>query len=93
MKVKLSSVGNPDFGQNPNQSLYGSENNKTVTVKSIKEASKVCKKFIKDNDLGGGNWDGGQILDDNNKIIAYVSYNGRVWESENWTPDTQEIKF
>lgn len=93
MKVRLSSVGNPDYGQNPNQSLYGSEPNKTVTVKSFKEASKVCQKFIEDNDLGGGNWDGGLILDDNNKVIAHVSYNGRVWEGESWTSNTKEIKF
>ncbi len=95
MKVKLSSVGNPDFGQNPNQRLYGSEKNKVVTVTSFKEASDVCRDFIDNNDLGSGNWSGGEILDENNKIIAHVSYNGRVWEGRigDWNGNTKQIEI
>ena len=90
MKVKLSSVGNPDFGQNPNKPMWGVKN-KTVKVNSFKEASAVCQKFIDENDLGGGNWTGGEILDENNKVIANVSYNGRVWEGESNNPVRKEI--
>lgn len=93
MKVTLKSVGNPDHNQNPNLPMYGAKKNSVVTVKSFKEASEVCSKFIEDNDLGSGNWSGGEILDDNKKIIAHVSYNGRVWEGKPWTSTTKEIKF
>ncbi|GAG83493.1 unnamed protein product [marine sediment metagenome] len=79
MRVTLASVGNPDFRQDPDFPLYGSEANKIVKVKSFKEASNVCRKFISRNELGSGNWDGGDILDDKGKKIARVSYNGRVW--------------
>ncbi len=93
LKVTLASVGNPDFNQNPNQPMWGCEKNKTVKVESFKEASEACTKFIGDNDLGSGNWAGGQITDDSGKVIAHVSYNGRVWEGEMWTSTCKEIKF
>ena len=91
MKVKLSSVGNPDHGENPNRPKYGCRN-QLVEVSSFKEASELCRKYIEDNDLGGGNWSGGAITE-NRKQIAHVSYNGRVWEGKNWSSTTKEIKF
>ena len=95
MKVTLKSVGNPDFGQNPNLPMYGAKKNSVVTVTSFKEASEICIKFIEDNDLGSGNWSGGEILDDNKKIIASVSYNGRVWEGDinDWNPNIKQIEI
>ncbi len=83
MKVKLHSVGNPDFGQNPNQPLYGCRN-KTVKVQSLSEARQKCLDYINENDLGGGNWSGGEVINDQGEVIAYISYNGRVWESTNF---------
>lgn len=80
MKVKLASVGNPDFRQDPDKPLFGCEPNKMVKVKTFKEASEACVRFIEENDLGSGNWAGGEIYDDKGKLIGYVSYNGRVWE-------------
>ena len=93
MKVTLSSVGNPDFRQDPNSPLYGCEKNKKVKVSSFKEARDLCVKFINDNDLGSGNWSGGDVSDDSGKIIAVVSYNGRVWEGDTLTGKNKEIKF
>jgi hypothetical protein len=92
MKVQLSSIGNPDFNQNPNMTLFGCEPNKSVEVKTFKEASDVCTKFINDNDLGSGNWDGGQIFD-GKKQVAYVSYNGRVWQGQEGVGQRVEIKI
>jgi len=95
MKVTLTSAGNPDHNQNPNQPLYGCEKNKSVEVASFVEARNACVKFIDDNDLGGGNWSGGEIINNEGKIIAHVSYNGRVWEgkSMDWKSSTIEIKL
>lgn len=31
-------------------------------------------------DLGGGNWSGGQVYNAEGRVIAEVSYNGRVWQ-------------
>lgn len=51
-------------------------------VNTLSEAVAVCKTYIDDWDLGGSTWTGGQVYDINGKLVAYVSYNGRVWEQE-----------
>jgi hypothetical protein len=96
MKVLLASVGNPDFGQNPNQEMYGCEPNHKVEIDSFEKASLLCQKFIARNELGGGNWAGG-LITDGRKPIAYVSYNGRVWKITKDAPmysgKNEEIKL
>lgn len=81
MYVILTAHGNVDHGQDPN---------KQIAVKDIEliftfaGASKACKDYIKENNLGAGNWSGGRIYDHaGGKQIAYVSYNGRVWDMNN----------
>lgn len=93
MKVTLSSVGNPDFRQDPTRPIYGCEPNKTVEVASYKEASEKCIEFITNNDLGSGNWSGGDILDEKGKVIAVVSYNGKVWKGSTLTGSNEQIKI
>lgn len=78
-RVRLASCGNPDYGQNPRCRLYGAEANRWQKVGSIKEASEACRKFIADNELGGGNWSGGDVQDASGKVVARISYNGRAW--------------
>jgi hypothetical protein len=78
-RVRLASVGNPDFGQNPRVRKYGAEAKRWQKVGSIAEASAACRKFIADNELGGGNWSGGDVQDEAGKVVARISYNGRAW--------------
>jgi len=78
MRVKLSSCGNPDFGQNPDRTCAGAETI-IIPVGSFLEASAVCRSWIEANNLGGGNWAGGEILKDG-ILVGRVSYNGRVWD-------------
>lgn len=81
--LKLSSCGNPDFNQSAPLSPY-----KEVPIFTLKSAVAVCKKYIAFWNLGGGNWTGGQILEEKNgKQIAQVSYNGKLWDM-----DDKEIK-
>lgn len=97
MKVLLSSVGNPDFGQNPNEQLWGAEPNRVVDINSFEEASAECTSFIHHNQLGSGNWTGGKVTDNNGNVIATVSYNGRVWKprkkGEPWTTPSVAIEI
>lgn len=53
-----------------------------VEVNSLKEASLLCKEYINRFDLGGSNWRGGLVVDDNFNFVACVSYNGRVWDKD-----------
>ncbi len=81
MKVFLANRGNIDFGQDPNKSIYGTWSDYHQEVKDEQEASEVCRKYIEKENIGGGAWVGGQIFKDG-EMIAYVSYNGRIWKKE-----------
>jgi hypothetical protein len=76
-RVRLASVGNPDFGQDPTRQLHGVES-KFVNALSIADAAQKCREFIDKNDLGGGNWNGGQVYL-GAECVAVISYNGRAW--------------
>ena len=53
-------------------------------VKDLKAARNLCQKFIKEFRLGGSNWIGGRVIDEQNNFVARISYNGRVWGNEEW---------
>ena len=75
MEVILASCGNPDHYQDPYQPMWGCQDNRKVEVESIEEAVQICLQFVKRNDLGGGNWIGGQVLK-NKEIIAKIELSG-----------------
>lgn len=50
-------------------------------IKSLKDASNQCLEFIRRNGLGAGNWTGGNVIVSAIQI-AYISYNGRIWEQK-----------
>ena len=75
LKVELASVNNIDFNERDKNIR-----SRQVVVTGFAEARSVCREYIRDNDLGGGNWTGGTIRDAHNRVVGYVSYNGRVWE-------------
>jgi hypothetical protein len=52
-----------------------------VIVMSLKQASEIAQAWIRTNDLGGGNV-GDLKVYDGNKLVALISYNGRVWTTE-----------
>ncbi len=83
MTVRLACVGNPDHGQFFDEGVLA--NTSVVPVADFAEASKVCREYIEANDLGGGNWTGGAIMQDG-KRIATVSYNGRIRNANDTAP-------
>ncbi len=79
MKVKLESKSNMDFDSSALEGVLNIEAY-WVVVETIEEAKIVCDAFIEKNELGGGNWTGGDIVDENDKLIGSVSYNGKFWK-------------
>lgn len=79
-KVKLAARGNPDFGQPSDMGIKSH----FVEVADLKAASDACMAFIRENNLGGGNWTGGEVKDAKGNLVARVSYNGRVWSPGKW---------
>jgi hypothetical protein len=53
-------------------------------VSSLKDATALTKKFIDEFNLGASNWTGGNIYDEHFNFQARISYNGRVWDNEDW---------
>jgi hypothetical protein len=51
-----------------------------VSVDSFEAASKAVRAYIERNGLGGSNFTGG-VVSKKGEPIAWVSYNGRVWNS------------
>jgi hypothetical protein len=86
MIVTLKASKNVDFAANTRQGSI-SKKQTQQTVSSFAEASAACRAYIVKYQLGGGNWSGGRVYDDQGQQIARVSYNGRVWAM-----DGSEIK-
>jgi hypothetical protein len=51
----------------------------TTTAKTLREASKLIRGYIDNNSLTSSTFSGGQVVY-NDKEIARISYNGRIWE-------------
>ena len=55
----------------------------SVPVADLAAASRACREFIEEHDLGASGWRGGTVVDAATKqAIATVSYNGRVWMAD-----------
>lgn len=83
LTVELGHCRNPDIAGGYWQEPVDSGKRHRVPVATLAEASRVCLAFTARNHLGGGNWSGGKIRE-GGKVIAHVSYNGRVWEGDQW---------
>jgi hypothetical protein len=75
MRVELAVVGNPDFGEPADLGVP----TRWVEVASYAEASDAVRAFLTAGGFGGGNWTGGAVESDG-KVVASVSFNGKVWE-------------
>lgn len=53
-------------------------------VQNLYEAVNITKKFIDEFKLGASNWLGGLVLDSGMNFKAHISYNGSVWDNEDW---------
>jgi hypothetical protein len=70
---------------------------RTVEASTFAEASTVVQQFRDTADYGSpigsgtyADWRVGRIFD-GKRQIAFVSYNGRVWQGTEWTLDAKEI--
>lgn len=79
----LQSVGNPDFSQ------YAPVSNPTaVKGSTLRAMVKAAEDYREEWNLGGGNWVDPEVRL-NGKPVAWISYNGRVWDGP--YPKAKEI--
>jgi hypothetical protein len=88
--VELSAAPNPDYENRDPRGTVSIRPHR-VPVASFEEAARACGRYIAENGLGNGNWTGGKITDARGKVIAKVSYNGRVWPPGKWTSGTKAL--
>jgi len=74
-RLKLASTPNLDHDE-----WFAPAPTRYLTVKSLDDASNKCREYIEKFNLGSGNWSGGQVSQ-KRKLIARISYNGRIWKS------------
>ncbi len=94
LAVRLSNRGNPDFGQDSSRPLPGTLDGGWMAVPDFQTASELCQAYIAGEQLGGGNWTGGEIRRTTKAggvgkvVLGHVSYNGRVWSADGDTEIT-----
>lgn len=81
LEVKFSHCKNPDICGGYWQHPLDAGRPRWIKTNSLDEAADFCRAFIARNELGSGNWNGGTVRQ-GKKIVARVSYNGRVWTPE-----------
>lgn len=75
----LRAVPNRDFGPRSYEANVDVPG-RWIPVDSLAGARRKTLDFIRAWDLGGGNWTGGEVASDG-KIVARISYNGRIWDT------------
>ena len=88
-EIKTEVCGNPDYGQNPNRPPYGVRV-KTIKAKTYAELLDKVREWQSDNIIGGSNWMNPALMRDS-EIVAYMSYNGKLWSDQSITPSTMQI--
>lgn len=65
---------------------------KVVAVSSLSEASKVWERLRDEQCLGASESPRVSVVDlSTGKTVAYISYNGRVWDKPYWKDGATEI--
>jgi hypothetical protein len=91
LTVELAHAPNPDIQGGGYWEGVPPEGVRLIPVSSVAEASQVCREFLDQWGLGGGNWTGGDVRE-NGTVVARISYNGRAWNTFPWGhPDHAEI--
>lgn len=74
-RIKMKSVGNPDFRQFAPVSIP-----LTVTATHLSTIRVAVEKYITTWDLGSGNWPRCPVRRDG-KVVGHFSYNRRFWRT------------
>ena len=87
--IRLTTVGNPDFGQY--SPITDPETATAETLPELKEKIREWQNFWQ---VGGGNWTD-PIIRKNGKPVGTMSYNCRIWklEMKDMTMNQQKEKY
>ena len=91
-RLRASTVGNPDFRQDPTKPLYGAKDLNTCVTAAT--APRVLGEWISRYDIGGGNLSDAILYDlETGDEVGRMSYNGRVWPANSkWTSGQKSLE-
>lgn len=73
----LNSCGNIDRKQNPNKPVCDGV---AAFAETIEELSGIVRNWIKSNNLGAGNFQMVEVIDNKcGNLVGKISYNGKFW--------------
>ena len=79
-RVNLTTCGNPDFGQAPEQPLPDIPSHFGY-ADTIDEISAMCKRYISVYGVGFGSWAGGEVFETaSNTYKGRISYGGKFFD-------------
>ena len=70
--------------------LYVQIGHRMLPVGSLEEASLTVRTYLDARGLGASEFRGGEVWR-HGEVVARVSYNGRVWGPDGWTPGTAPL--
>ncbi|TJY57390.1 hypothetical protein E4T66_18460 [Sinimarinibacterium sp. CAU 1509] len=77
LQVSLAHAPNPDipggYWDGPPEDGCSAK-----SVETLADASRAVRSYITRNNLGSGNWAGGEVYQ-GPELVARISYNGRIW--------------
>jgi hypothetical protein len=92
LTVRLSHAPNPDIAGGYWDEPIDPRKAQHALVNSLINAQQTARDYIERNNLGGGNWNGGDLRLDG-KSIGRISFNGRAWrlDGTEMPPDADEL--
>lgn len=91
-RVLLATRGNPDLGQDPSCPPWGMPPDRFIVVESLQEGREAVRRFIVNNDVGGGQWVGGDAWQGGRRLGRFA-YNGRYFSSSCDSNGTPSVEF
>lgn len=81
-RAVFRSVGNPDFGQDPDAPMSEPV---IASVKTLRGLVLKALSYIERWNLGRGNWTSPPVTRDDvrgSKVVGWISYNGKFWRED-----------
>lgn len=78
-----------EIASNPDRDSTDWSETHAFSAPTMAELRKKINAFQADNNIGGGNW-GEATLHQDDTLLGYMSYNGRIWKNKYWEKNSFE---
>ena len=86
LTLNVMAYENIDHEKNPKDFIWGA----WLKADTIEEMRAKVQEWQYDERVGAGNWENAPLFL-NNKLVGYMSYNGKVWKNKRSTSKVIEV--